>query len=211
MRSRLGGTGTLPVLRRWLAAAGAALGLIEPAEALAGMPTPVLSEWARERFMAISFFGVFVLLVSAGVVRGLWNWLARDFSRLPRLGYGKALAVVFLWGMLFAVVLTMIAGARELMTPGAWEKDGLLYKVAPGEPAKAEARQIHQRREALHRLKESLLEYAVAHGGRFPDSESVPGIAASIWEAPGSGMRYLYFPGLAPDDATRLVACEPAL
>ncbi len=63
------------------------------------------------------------------VIRWLWNSLARDFSRLPRLSYGKALAAVGLIGSLLAVVLTMIAGARELMTPGAWVKEGLLYKV----------------------------------------------------------------------------------
>jgi len=26
-------------------------------------------------------------------------------------------------------VLTMISGARELMTPGAWEKDGAIYRL----------------------------------------------------------------------------------
>ncbi len=29
--------------------------------------------------------------------------------------------------MLCVVVLTMISGARELMTPGAWQKDGFTY------------------------------------------------------------------------------------
>ena len=31
------------------------------------------------------------------------------------------------WGSLFVLVLTMISGARELMTPGAWKKDGITY------------------------------------------------------------------------------------
>jgi hypothetical protein len=78
---------------------------------------------------AISFFLV-VLLASAMAVRWLWNGLAREFPRLPRLPYGKALAVVLLWGLLFLVVLTMIATARDLMMPGMWEKKWLLYRTA---------------------------------------------------------------------------------
>jgi len=49
---------------------------------------------------------------------------------LPRLSFGRALAGVILWGLLFFIVLTMISGARELMTPGAWKKDGATYKLA---------------------------------------------------------------------------------
>jgi hypothetical protein len=105
--------------------------------ALAGMPSLLtedfqtifrLNETPHERFQAISFFllGVFV---STWVVRTLWNYLARDFTRLPRLTYFKALAMVVLWGFLFIVVLTMISGARELMTPGAWKKNGITYSV----------------------------------------------------------------------------------
>jgi hypothetical protein len=62
-------------------------------------------------------------------VKGLWNYLAKDFQKLPRMSYGKALAAVTLWGLLFLLVLSMISGARELMTPGAWEKQGLTYKL----------------------------------------------------------------------------------
>ena len=34
-----------------------------------------------------------------------------------------------IWGLLFLVVLTMIAAARETMTPGSWRKKGLLYEL----------------------------------------------------------------------------------
>jgi hypothetical protein len=51
----------------------------------------------RIRYEAISFFLV-VLLLSALLVQWLWNRLARDFPKLPRLGFGKSLGVVFLWG-----------------------------------------------------------------------------------------------------------------
>jgi hypothetical protein len=36
---------------------------------------------------------------------------------------------VTLWGLLFLLILTMISGARELMTPGAWEKHGSTYEL----------------------------------------------------------------------------------
>jgi hypothetical protein len=106
--------------------------------AVAGMPSMLtedfqtifrLNESPHERFQAISFF-LLGVLVSTWVVRALWNFLARDFARLPRLTYSKALAMVVLWGLLFVVVLTMISGARELMTPGAWKKNGITYSVA---------------------------------------------------------------------------------
>ena len=115
---------------------------ILPAIAWAGMPTfvpdestrrLVLSESGRLRYEAISFFLV-VLLLSALVVRWLWNRLALDFPKLPRITFGKALGVVVLWGLLFLVVLTMIAATREMMTPGVWEKQGLLYKIQTDRP-----------------------------------------------------------------------------
>ncbi len=112
-----------------LAWAGAIAGL--PAVAHAGMPVgPTLSEMARARAETISFFLV-VLLLSALAVKALWNHLRRDFPRLPRLTYGKACGVVALWGLLFVVVLLMISGARELLTPGAWERDGVTYRLKP--------------------------------------------------------------------------------
>ena len=119
----------------------AALGVaFRPCQALAGMPSPVLSDWAEIRVETISFF-VVLLLICTAVIRWLWNYLAKDFPALPRLGYGKTLAGVVLVGLLLAVVLTMIAAARELLTPGAWQKQGLLYKVAAPPPRLSRPRQ----------------------------------------------------------------------
>lgn len=103
-----------------------------PAVAQAGMPSMTLSDFARLRLETASFFLV-GLLVSAAVVCWCWNLLARDFPRLPPLRYGGAFALVALWGLLFVIVLTMISGARELMTPGAWVRQGMTYKLAPAE------------------------------------------------------------------------------
>jgi hypothetical protein len=41
---------------------------------------------------------------------------------------------VTLWGLLFLLILTMISGARELMTPGAWEKHGSTYRLKDERP-----------------------------------------------------------------------------
>jgi hypothetical protein len=101
------------------------------------MPTPLpidvprflrVNDTAYERFQAISFF-LMAFLACAAVVMLLWNYVRRDFPALPRLSFGKATAGLVLWGLLFVIVLTMISGARELMTPGAWEPDGVTYRL----------------------------------------------------------------------------------
>lgn len=96
--------------------------------AFAGMPTVTLSDVAQLRVQGISFFIVIILLVAWGV-RYLWNYLRRDFPRLPLLGFRRALALVVLLGLCFDIVLLMVAGTRELMTPGAWEKHGATYQL----------------------------------------------------------------------------------
>jgi hypothetical protein len=103
--------------------------------ALAGMPNVTLSDAASLRLSGISFF-LFLLLLAAWGFKGLWNFVRRDFPRMPLLSYRRALAFVLLLGLLLNVVLLMIAGTRELMTPGAWQKSGISYKLrdssAPG-------------------------------------------------------------------------------
>jgi hypothetical protein len=178
--------------------------------ALAGMPSITLTDVARLRLQSISFF-VFGFLMAAWFIQLLWNYLRRDFTRLPRLSYGKAVAVVGLWGLLFILVLTMISGARELMTPGAWVKQGATYRLADqaftGDPALAEAR-----RHKLETLRVALWEYAIAHEGRFPSDVSDPAIAADRWQVPDpSGMRYLYVAGRHLSSRAEPLAFEPEL
>ena len=119
--------------RRHFWFAVALLGLAALASpAWAGMPAPyTLKDIPRMRLEAISFF-LAVLLASGGVVQWVWNGLRRSFGRLPRLNDWRAVGLVVLWGLLFAVVLTMISGARELMTPGAWEQKGATYRLKSG-------------------------------------------------------------------------------
>ena len=105
--------------------------------AIAGMPSVFaedihtvlrLSCTAEQRLQAISFF-LLGIVVATVVIKLLWNSIAKDSGWLPRLSWTKAIAVVVLWGSLFVLVLTMISGARELMTPGAWKKDGITYTL----------------------------------------------------------------------------------
>ena len=103
----------------------------------AGMPSALpedfaqvfrLNDTVQHRLQAISFFAfVFALATIAYWV--LWNNLAHSFSVLPRLGLARAACLTLLLGSIFVVVLTMISGARELLTPGAWRKEGVTYTV----------------------------------------------------------------------------------
>lgn len=95
-----------------------------------------LSKLAKLRLDAISFFLV-GLLASGWAIQLIWNSLTKDFPKLPRISYLRSLGLIALWGLLFLLVLTMISGARELMTPGAWRKNGLTYELA--EPEKPES------------------------------------------------------------------------
>src|SRR5215470_14377783 len=166
------------------------------APAFAGMPSFTLTDAASMRLQSISFFLV-VFLVSALVIRWIWNAFTTDFPRLPRLSYLKALGLVGLWGLLFLLVLTMISGARELMTPGAWKKDGLTYAlddgktapVAPAGPTESE------RRTKLTSLFGALAGYAIQHDGQYPPAND-KAIPLHLWITPhASGMRYIYRPG----------------
>ncbi len=108
-----------------------------PLYATAGMPSVLpedlqsltrLTEQAIGRLQAISFF-LLAIAVAVVVVQRLWNVIATDLLWLPKLTLGKATILVLLWGTLFIIVLTMISGARELMTPGAWKKEGVTYTL----------------------------------------------------------------------------------
>ncbi len=183
-----------------------------PSVAQAGMPSITLMDLARMRVQTISFF-LMGLLFSSWIVQLLWNYLCRDFSFLPRLSYGKALSAVILWGLLFVLVLTMISGARELMTPGAWEKQGLTYRLSSPQPAPSTPvpEWEHERRESLDRLRVALWEHARNHDGHFPSRISSSGIADDLWLTPGtSHSRYHYVGGLVASQGSSPLVYEPA-
>ena len=137
-------------------------------KAQAGMPGAYLliTELGKRRLEEISFFFVAFLLLTA-IVRWLWNGLARDFASLPRLSYRGAICFTILWGLALTVVLSLVSGARELMTPAAWEPNGITYRLAQPNPAENDS-MPSKRRERIVRVKESLWKYAAEHEGRFP-------------------------------------------
>lgn len=183
-----------------------------PSVAHAGMPSIHLTDIARMRIQNISFF-LLLFLVSAGAIQFIWNRLHKDWSRLPRLSYGKAVGLMALWGLLFVLVLTMISGARELMTPGAWEKNGKTYRlVQQTNTPPADDSQEKERREKLHELRVALWKYALKHEGRFPPDSSVPEIPQEKWQTPDpSGMHYVYVKGLSADRGDVPLAYEPGI
>ena len=194
--------------------AGAMILLLADARAArAGMPMMTLTDVAQLRLEAISFFLVCFLASSAAVWK-IWNSARKDFPRLPYLTYRRATGLVALWGLLFLLVLTMISGARELMTPGAWHKQGLTYKLAEdAAAAQAAAVQLErERRHAIDRLRTALWTYARHHDGKFPANNSPPEIPEETWAVPDpSGMRYLYTSGLVADRGTTPLAYEPGI
>jgi len=180
-----------------------------PRAALAGMPSLTLTDVAHARLETISFF-LLLILLSAAAVKFLWNFLRADLAkRLPPLTYGKSLALVGLWGALFILVLTMISGARELLTPGAWEKQGATYKLAKDD---GKDRKITEamRRERLEQLKAALWTYAAGHNGAFPADDRDIAIPATLWETPEtSRVRYEYVRGRKADAGAEPVVYEP--
>ncbi len=173
--------------------------------AVAGMPAVRLTSLASERLEVVSFF-LLVLLVAALVVRQLWNRL----TPWPRLGYRRALGLTVLWALLFHLVLTMISGARELLTPGAWSRDGathaLTSDVVLGEQVLA------ARRARLEMLRDALWTYAVEHEGAFPADEYEQDMAAEAWQTlHPTGMRFVYLPGRTADVGQEVVAYEPGV
>ncbi|CAN5477581.1 hypothetical protein BH11PLA2_BH11PLA2_17190 [soil metagenome] len=188
------------------------------ASARAGMPAPLPEQAERIfrvadapalRLQTLSFF-LLVFLLCPLVVKLIWNYIARDFPKLPKLSYGRAFAAVVLWGLLFVVVLTMISGARELMTPGAWRKQGFTYKLTTDAtpPLAAEAESETPRRRALESLRTALWQYAATHEGKFPTREQKTAIASNYWLTPNRD-EYVYEPGRKAGALSRILAYEP--
>ena len=176
--------------------------------ASAGMPALLPSGWTAEnpshevstsgtftgiaaavRLQAISFF-VAIFLLSAWLIKRICNSARQDFPALPKLSYGRSLGLLTLWGLAFVVVLTMISGARELMTPGAWQKQGWTYKLASTSLDAASSRR-DERRKALEQLRTAVWQFAAINNGRLPNPDE-PFIAAQLWQIPANaGLQFM--------------------
>jgi hypothetical protein len=118
---------------------------------------------------------------------------------------------MLLWGILFILVLTMISGARELMTPGAWEKQGFTYRLKEDTPA-SERETAKVRKQHLDQLRLALWRFAAMHNGRFPTEAEAKELATDLWIVPDAGgLHYFYVPGLSASQAPQLLIYEPEL
>ncbi len=186
--------------------------------AWAGMPSAelIVTELGQRRLEELSFFLV-GFLVMAGAVRWLWNWLRRDFTSLPELSYGRSVSLLLLWGLLMTVVLAMISGARELMTPAAWVPNGVTYKLADASLPVAVAPGVNetpdrQRRERLENLRFGLWQFASSHEGRFPSADEASEIPAELWRVESdSPLRYVYVPSLSLKSSEGVLVYEPEI
>jgi hypothetical protein len=109
------------------------------------------------------------------------------------------------------LVLVLIDGTRELLTPGAWKKEGYTYRLADppaAAPAKVDSEEV--RRQKLQALAEALKEYARNHEGEFPPSRQVKDIPPDKWRTPADhGEPYLYVEGLRLGQRDAPLAYEP--
>lgn len=185
-----------------------AISFLAVAPARAGMAMPRLTDMARARVEVISFFIVGYLLLALAY-RWLWNSLARDFPKFPRLSFRGALGALVVCGLFIYVVLTMISGARELLTPGAWERSGVMYKIR--EPDQNPKPWLDTaRRDSLDRLRAVLWKYASQHGGAFPADAGDGGIPSDAWRSVDpNGLAHVYLPGAKQDVGSSVIAYEP--
>ncbi len=172
--------------------------------AYAGMPEISLTDIARFRLSTISFF-LLIYCAASLTIWKLWNFLRADFQRLPYLSLKKALAVVFLWGLAFHLILLMIAGTRELMTPEAWEKAGIIHQLSPD----TAEQQFRMRHYKLVQLRDALWHFAEEHQGQFPIKTMPSHIDEAIWFEPTGQLRYHYVEGLSITPSPVPLAYEP--
>lgn len=180
------------------------LWLAGAADAFAGMTVVTLTDMARSRLDALSFFLALYFLIAL-LVKLAWNQLATAFSVMPRLSYRRALGLVFVTGLLFYVVLTMISGARELLTPGAWEKQGMGYRQRENAVDLSKV----ERHKNLRKLQDAVWTYARGHDGNAPPSPLVSEMNPDTWLYPDGGL-YCLMPGVKPGVGRKILIYEPS-
>jgi len=149
------------------------------------------------------------MLLVAFLVKVLWNHLKKDFSFLPNISLGRAFSLTLLVGIGMSIVLSMISGARELFTPGAWQKNGLTYNVAPiASPGES---LLAKRRQKIRSLKDAIWKHAEQNNGKFPlNAFSSTVTQNSFFTLHPSRMRFEYrFDSEGLNGDTKPLAWEP--
>jgi hypothetical protein len=186
-------------------------GILPTNYVIKSLEVTTLTQFAKNHLNAASFF-LCGLLLTAFLIQLLWNSLQKDFRLLYRLSYFNSLIGTVLWGLFFIVVLTMISGARELMTPGAWKKNGITYKLTQESEKPIHDNRDKQRKEHLEKLRTYLWRHAALNKGEFPSASEVSAIPAAMWMIPFSAnMKYLYQDGKKVSQNKKLLVIEPQL
>ena len=185
-----------------LAALLSLIGFASVSTAYAGMTVYGLRDIYQLRLQELSFFG-FLLILCALLFKLLWNYAIKGFNFLPRINFRQSLCLAILFGLATLLVLTMISGIREVLTPGAWRRQGTSYRL--NDPSQEPAR-----RRSLEQLRGALFDYARTHDGKFPAHDFVSEIPEKIWEAPDQlGSHYIYSGGLTTNAFGAFLAIEP--
>jgi hypothetical protein len=176
--------------------------LLAAVPAHAGMTVYGLSDVYRLRLQEISFFLVLLLVCALGF-KILWNYSFKGFDSVPKLTFLRALSASLIFGLVMLLILTMISGIREVLTPGVWRKQGTAYRL--NDPA-----QEPVRKRSMEHLRAALFNYARNHEGLFPQSDFIAEIPEKIWESPDQhGTRYIYFGGRSISTTNVVLAVEP--
>ena len=120
-----------------------------------------------------------------------------------------AFSLLLVCSLFLYVVLTMISGARELMTPGAWVTTGATYQLAtPDRDGKQWLDSA--RRIALEDLRDALWQYAEHHHGNLPPHKEDEAISPKLWLGinPEAG-QFAYIAGGKPGKSSEIVVYEP--
>lgn len=161
-----------------------------------------LNDVYRIRIQDVSFF-VFLLVISSWILKLLWNHVAKDFRMLPQIKFTQAFCLSTLLGLAMLLILTMISGIREVLTPGAWRRQGSAYRL--NDPAMESTRL-----NSMEQLRAALFDCTRSHDGRFPPHDFVAEIPEKIWQSPDAmGTHYVYLGGSATNNTGDLLAFEP--
>lgn len=172
----------------------------------AGMTVITLTDIAEMRLQSISFFAA-IYLVLALIVKFLWNHLAKAFAKLPRITYLRSLCLMLVSGLFLYVILTMISGARELMTPGAWKKKGIGYELTDS----GKLPEMSDRKRAMEKLKTRLWNFAKENNGDLPNGLFDDRFPMSYWELPEVRGYYAYIPAGKLGESSEVLVYEPSV
>jgi hypothetical protein len=112
--------------------------------AQAGMTVYGLRDIYRLRFEEMSFF-IVLFLACAVFLKLLWNHAVKGFPAIPRLKLRHSFSLALLLALAMLLILTMISGIREVLTPEAWRRQGSSYRLnaAAQEPVRRRSLEAH--------------------------------------------------------------------